>query len=413
MHYVMTPVGSSGDVHPFVGIGAGLLARGHRVTVVTAEPFRQVATGAGLGFVPTWSEDEYLHALDDPDLWHQRKGLAVTLRRVAGLVDRTYRILSDLYEPGATVLVGHTLAFGTRVFEDKHGAPAATLHVAPNVFRSDFQQPVFGPNAMDLTRLPRFAKRAIWAALDRLAVDPLIRPPLNRFRRSLGLKRVSRIFNGWLHSPHAVIGLFPDWFAPPQRDWPAVQLTGFPLFDEAARADLPEDLESFLAGGDPPVVFTPGTANRHARAFFEAALDATRRLGCRAVFLTRFADQLPPDLPPQARAVGYAPFSRLLPRSVAIVHHGGIGTCAQGLAAGVPQVVMPYNYDQPDNAMRLVRLHVGAMIPVARFTGERVAKGLAELLHSDRTRAACERCREWMAAADAVGRTCEILEDIA
>ena len=88
-----------------------------------------------------------------------------------------------------------------------------------------------------------------------------IAPALNAYRAELGLAPVSRIFRSWIHSPQRVIGLFPEWFFPPQPDWPAqIRLTGFPLFDEAGLHPLDPGLDAFLAAGDPPIAFTPGSA---------------------------------------------------------------------------------------------------------------------------------------------------------
>ncbi len=150
-----------------------------------------------------------------------------------------------------------------------------------------------------------------------------------------------------------MIGLFPDWFGVPQSDWPAaVRLTGFPLYDDSGDTRLPASLERFLDDGPPPVLFTPGTANQAAAHFFRAALDATQRLGRRALLLTRYSGHLP-VLPPSAHHEPFVPLSHVLPRCAALVSHAGIGTLAQGLAAGVPQLTMPMGFDQPDNATRL------------------------------------------------------------
>jgi UDP:flavonoid glycosyltransferase YjiC (YdhE family) len=106
------------------------------------------------------------------------------------------------------------------------------------------------------------------------------------------------------------------------------------------------------------------------------------------------------------------PFSALLPRAAALVHHGGIGTCAQGLAAGLPQVVMPMAYDQLDNGMRLARLGVGAVVRQRRFTPPRVAAALDGLLNSP---AVQKRCRDKAASCDgptALNAACDLLEEL-
>ena len=409
-HFLLTPVGSSGDVHPFVGIGRALRARGHDVSLLTSEPFRTVSERAGLRFVRTHSAEEFERLTKHPDLWRGRKGLTLVLRSLASVMRADYTRIVDTYEQGRTVLVGHALSFATRLFEEVHGAPAATVHLAPSIFRSDHQQPASVPG-MDSSGLPLWLKRSIWWAVDRWLLDPQILPELNRWRQELSLEPVSRVFKAWLHSPHSVIGLFPEWFAPVQPDWPLqLRLTGFPLYDESDARRLSPDLQGFLDRGSPPIVFTPGSANRAAGQFFAAAVDATRRLGRRALFLTPYPEQLPATLGADVRHEPYAPFSQVLPRCAAFVHHGGIGTCAQGLAAGVPQLTMPLGFDQPDNTTRLWRLGVARWVRPQKFSGERVAAELAALLADSRV---VERCGHWaqeLRRSDSLVETCAALE---
>jgi rhamnosyltransferase subunit B len=411
-HFLLTPVGSSGDVHPFVGIGRALRVRGHDVTLLTAEPFRRICERAGLQFVETQSQEAFDRVTKHPDLWHSRHGLTLVLRTLASAMRGDYPRIAEAYEPGRTVLIGHALSFATRVFEEVHGAPAATLHLAPSIFRSDYQQPAYIPGA-DSSRLPMWVKRSMWWLVDRWLIDPHVVPELNRWRRELGLRPVSRVFKKWLHSPRRVIGLFPDWFAPIQSDWPPqLRLTGLPLYDEPDEHALSPGLQAFLDGGSSPILFTPGSANRAAAQFFAAALDATRRLGRRALFLTPYTEQLPAASGTDAWHEPYVPFSHVLPRCAAIVHHGGIGTCAQGLAAEVPQLTMPLGFDQPDNTTRLWRLGVGRWVRPHLFSGERVAAELAVLLGDTRV---TERCGHWaqeIRRSDPVGETCAVLEEL-
>lgn len=409
-HFLLTPVGSSGDVHPFIGIGRTLRARGHDVTILTAEPFRAPCERGGLRFVQLHSQTEFDEITKDPDLWHGRKGLTLILRKIASAVRDHYELISSVYEPGRTVLVAHALAFAARVFEDVHHAPAATIHLAPSIFRSDFQQPVSIPG-VDASWLPRWVKRSAMWLIDRLVLDPQIVPALNELRHDVGAPPISRVFREWVHSPQRVIGLFPQWFAPVQPDWPSqLRLTGFPLYDESDLHALDPALESFFSAGSPPILFTPGTANRAAAQFFAAALDATRRLKRRALFLTRYPEQLPKDLSDQERIEAYVPFSRVFSRCAAIVHHGGIGTSAQALAAGAPQLTMPLAFDQPDNATRLWRLGVGRWIRPNEFRGDRVASELAALISDVHV---ADRCRHWsdeIRRCDGLADTCTLLE---
>ncbi len=91
------------------------------------------------------------------------------------------------------------------------------------------------------------------------------------------------------------------------------------------------------------------------------------------------------------RAFNYVPFSKVLPRAAALVHHGGIGTTAQALAAGVPQLVVPFAHDQPDNAARVRRLGVGDFLLPRRYRVGVVLQSLRRLLASSTVRENCRR----------------------
>ncbi len=407
---VLTPVGSAGDVNPFIRLGQVLRARGHDVVLVTSAPFAEAASRGGLGFVQLGDDAEYERVTRDPDLWHPRRGLELVMATVGANLRRAYETLEALYAPGRTVLVGHSLAFATRVFEERHPVPAATVHLAPSIFRSTIDPPVV-PIGPDLARLPRWLQRVFWRAVDRFAIDPLIAPALNAWRTELGLAPVSRVFQDWMHSPRRVLGLFPEWFAAPQRDWPPqVRLSGFILDEGAGGRGLDPVVEAFLQAGSPPVVFTPGSANRQAGAFLHAAVEASTRLGVRAILVTPYAEQVPSDLPGDVRHVPYAPFHQLFPRAAAVVHHGGIGTCAQGFAAGVPQLLMPMGFDQPDNAARVARLGAGGWLAPRRFIPDRVARALERLLTDAAVLEACRGLRDRMRDARGAERAVAEIE---
>jgi UDP:flavonoid glycosyltransferase YjiC (YdhE family) len=119
-------------------------------------------------------------------------------------------------------------------------------------------------------------------------------------------------------------------------------------------------------------------------------------------------------LPEDVRHFAYAPFSRLLPRAAALVHHGGIGTAAQGMAAAVPQLVMPLSHDQYDNAARMARLGVGRMLRPARFRAPAVARALRGLLDSTEVAASCCRVADrFPNDAQALERACAAIETFA
>jgi UDP:flavonoid glycosyltransferase YjiC (YdhE family) len=224
-------------------------------------------------------------------------------------------------------------------------------------------------------------------------LDRKLAPYLKQACREEGVKPPRRIHETWWHSPDGVIGLFPEWFAAAQADWPPqTKLLGFPLYDLRDQSELSPELERFLAAGTSPVLFTPGTAMKHGHLFFETALEACRLAGLRALLVTKHPEHLPAPLPETVLHCDYVPFSQILPHCAALVSHGGIGTVSQGLAAGVPQLLMPMTHDQPDNLNRLRRLGVAGGLYPDRFTPERVADALKRLIGDPKTQ---EACRVW------------------
>ena len=390
MNILLSPIGSGGDVLPFIRLGMALKARGHAVTVITNSLYEPLARHAGLAFVE-WISPEAMQAVaNDPDLWHPTKGLLLALRTLGPWHRQLLEHIAARHVPGQTVLVAGSYALAARIAHDHLGVPLATLLLQPAFLRSAYRSPVL-PGLPTPDWAPRAWKRLVYFLNDALVLDRVAAPAVNALRAELGLPAVRGILGNWGHSPQRVIGLFPGWFGPPQPDWPAqLRLTGFPLYDGLGQEPVPAGLHEFLEDGEPPVVFTPGTMMRHPRQFFEAAVDACRRLRRRGLLLTRFRDQLPATLPSDVRHFDYVPLSQVLPRSAALVSHGGIGTLSQALAAGTPQLVMPLAFDQFDNAARLGRLGVAATLIPRRFRGPAVAHEVARLLTSPAVARACQ-----------------------
>jgi UDP:flavonoid glycosyltransferase YjiC (YdhE family) len=209
-----------------------------------------------------------------------------------------------------------------------------------------------------------------------------------------------------------VIGLFPDWFGAIPDGGPAFRHAGFALFDDAGGRPTPESLLKFLADGPPPVVFSFGSAMRHGRPYFEASVEACRILDVRGVLLGAAGEQIPDRLPPTVVHADYAPFSEVFPRAACVVHHGGLGTSAQGLRAGVPQLIMPLAYDQADNAVRMRRLGVARSLFPARFTGKRVARELRFLLNDGGMARAAKATAERFQGMDGAAAAATLLEEL-
>ncbi|MFO0808108.1 MAG: glycosyltransferase [Gemmataceae bacterium] len=412
MHLLLMPLGSSGDVHPFLGLGRALAARGHDVTLLTNGHFRPAAERAGLTFVEIGTEEQYQELIRNPDLWHPMRALrAVFVPEMLEFNRTAFAQIRERTVPGKTVVVAGSLALGARIAREVLDIKLVTVHLQPGIMRSPINPPVFGPRKLPAWFPPWLVRGVYWLG-DHTFIDPIVRPAIEPLRHDLGLRPVRRYMNKWWHSPDRILALFPKWFGD-GPDWPPqVRHAGFPLYDDRTAQPLPPPVQKFLEAGSPPVVVTFGTGMIQGERYFTAAVDALRLSGRRGLLLTPCREQIPANLPPSVLHVDYLPFSQILPHALALVHHGGVGTCAQGLAAGVPQVVMPLAHDQPDNIDRLARLGVARDLWPKRFTGANLARVLDELLANPQTAPACAEIAAKLRDVDSLTTACLAIEEL-
>lgn len=404
-HFLLVPFGSAGDVNPFIWMGRLLKARGHDVELITSPLFDDAARRADLRFTGVGSKEEYEKILSHPDLWKPYKGTALVFEMAGKLLRPFYETIAERIRPGETVLAAPFTMMAARAAREKFKCPLVTVHLQPVCFLSVHDTPIIMPGTEWMLKLPVWAKKILFSLPN--PSDFKLTPQVKAMCREINIPGPRRVVPDWMHSPDANLALFPEWFAAPQPDWPAnTHTVGFPLADLRTLFELPPDLAAWLQEGTKPVLFTPGTGNTQATAFFREGLAACEKLGLRALLGTSFPEQLPNPLPSFARHFAYLPFSEVLPHVSAFVHHGGIGTLSQGLAAGVPQLIMPMGHDQPDNVMRLQRLGTGDYLEPKHFKAEAVAAKLSHLVRDTTVKEAAARastlCRADEPAAKAV-----------
>jgi UDP:flavonoid glycosyltransferase YjiC (YdhE family) len=225
------------------------------------------------------------------------------------------------------------------------------------------------------------------------------------------LPPVRGVLRDYINSPDRVIALFPEWLTVRQPDAPPqLRYVGFLRYDEADVTPMPAVLEKFLTDGPPPIAFTPGSGMWRGQEFFETAVRACTLLGRRGVLLSRYSDHVPAQLPPEMLHVPYAPFSQLLPKCAAVVHNGGIGSCAQAMATGTPQLITPFAFDQHDNAERLVKLGVAIRVDRAEFVPQVVASALQKLTSDPSIARACAAIASRFNGVDATAEACDVIE---
>jgi UDP:flavonoid glycosyltransferase YjiC (YdhE family) len=404
------------DIKPRTTGALELQARGHQPVIASSELYRQKMQASGFEFIPVRpnisppqeQDAEMMERVMEP-----RTGSQVLLNEMF------FPALRDGYDDlltavrGADLLLTHPLSFAGPLVAQKTGIPWVSSVLAPCSFFSAYDPPVppFWPWARHIQILgPRLV-----TAFFRQVMKMYVNAPYQQFRDELGLPdRGSPVFAAQ-HSPTLVLALFSNLFAQPQPDWPPqTRVTGFAFYDGRKELEMPPELAEFLDHGEPPVVFTLGSsAVWVARDFFRESIAAAKMIGRRAVLLIGDdRNRLTEALAAEVIAVNYAPFEALLPRACAMVHHGGVGTTSQGLRAGLPTLIVPFAFDQPDNAAHAARLGGSRTLPRAKYRAARIAKELSLLLegtdYAGNARAAGQQLRNEDGAAVA----CDLMEAV-
>lgn len=390
-HYFVITVGSAGDIHPFMSIAGALQALGRKLTFITHSYHAPLVQAAGLPFIGIGTDEDYLHLLANPELWDPKKSFAVLMANYGDYLNQIDEAIRSVAVEGAAVAIVHPFAVPAAAIARECGLldSIVAAYLAPSNMRSCHDPLTIGP-----TSVPRWVpmswRRALWRFVEKGWIDPVAVAQFNGARAPRSLPKISSLLTHIAAEPDLSVTLFPSWFAQPAPDWPQPLITGdFPLFAAANPAGLPEALSAFLGDGEAPMVFTPGAGNLHAADFFACALAAVDVLGRRAIFLTRERSQVPAQLPASVLWLPYVPLAPLLPRAAVLVHHGGIGTTAEALRAGIPQLVTPFAWDQFDNGARIAALGVGMVTPVKKLRARKLARSLADLAESEAVHGRC------------------------
>jgi UDP:flavonoid glycosyltransferase YjiC (YdhE family) len=388
---VLATFGTHGDLHPFLALALALQRRGARAVIAAAEVYRAKVEAENVGF-------ERMR----PDLDAVATRLGMEQQAIArAAAQRPEFIVQDIVLPhlheayedamhatrDADMVVTHSAAYGAKLAAEKRGLPHIGIALQPMILMSAHDPPM-------VATLPRLAPwiyqrgptatRAFFA-LGKLMARRWSRP-IEAMRRELGLPKSNAhpLFEGQF-TKEGAIALFSPLFGPPQPDHPPrTSIVGFAFYDSDAggHPTLAPELQSFLAAGPAPLVFTQGTsAVQDAEHFIRESLAAIRLLKARAVLVldAERAQQWATHASQSVLITGYAPYSLLFPRAHINIHHGGVGTTAQALRAGRPQLIAPYLVDQPDNAARVVRLGAGRTLELKRYAAEQIATELRAL----------------------------------
>jgi sterol 3beta-glucosyltransferase len=403
MRVLIVAVGSRGDVAPYTGLGAGLTAAGHEVTLVAHPPFERDVRAAGLEFAALPGDVRALIAAPEDG----GRPSPLFLARRVGLLTRYLReaALGALAAAEAgvdVVLFNGSALFGADIAEGL-GVPSLGVFTQPIAPTGAFP-PILANSGRSLGRWGnRMAGRAVLASLT----------PFHRasalVRGHFGRRGHRRLASSW--SLPVLHGYSPA-VLPRPTDWgPGLDVVGY-WWPHRSSFSPPTTLTDFLAAGPAPVFLGFGSmAGGQGGWLTDLATEAVRQAGVRGIVQAGWAGLAANS--DDVHVVGDLPHDWLFPRMSAVVHHGGAGTTAAGLRAGVPTVVTPVYADQPLWGARAHALGVGpAPLPLRRLTESRLATAIREAVDHPGHRDAATALSARIAAEDGVAPVVRALRSL-
>ncbi|MGE0040889.1 MAG: glycosyltransferase [Vicinamibacterales bacterium] len=405
MRCTILAVGSRGDVQPLIALGAGLRQAGVRVRLATHRDFTPAVEAAGLEFAPIEGNASLFASGPAGRAFRERVADAARFKRFVddylGLF--ITRLLRDAWAASADADVVLAWTACATSLAERLRVPVFNASLTPPLHSPTgaFPNPFHGY----ATPLSPFENRRSWrkalptlqigaAEVDRWRAATLGLGPLPWRRNVRALRRM----------PH-LLG-YSGTVLPRPADWPAwMHVTGYWFLDAPGAYQPPPALERFLADGPAPVAIGfSSQVSGNAAALTRTVVEAVERAGCRAVVVTGFGGLKGVDFPDRVLPVTTVPYDWLFTRVGAMVHQGGAGSTALAVRFGLPNMAVPFGFDQALWGHRLHALGVGpAPVPAAELTADRLAAALDALLGDGAMRARAAALGQAVAAEDGIG----------
>lgn len=407
--------GSRGDVQPYVALGQGLRLAGYHVRLIASENFQALATEAGLDFCST---GESIEAITQSEEWRKvtESGnfLSILAKMQSEMKQRAGKMAQQMpafLEGSDLILTGMGGIGGVFTLAEALQIPLMQAYVFPFTPTSEFPAPLVPrlPLGGLVNRLSFHITRQMFWQTSKIS-DRLTRQMLGIGKgsfwgpyASLNRRRVPALYG---YSQHVL---------PRPHDWPEHHhVTGYWFLDASPGWTPPSDLVDFLSTGEPPVYIGFGSmGNRNPEEVGAIALEALQRSGQRGILASGWGGIKASNLPDTVQLIESIPHTWLFPRMAAVVHHGGAGTTAAGLRAGIPAIIIPFMGDQPFWGQRVADLHVGTLpIPRKKLTGQRLAEAITQAVSDAALRQQARELGNKIRAEDGIANVVSVVNGV-
>lgn len=415
MRIAILTLGTRGDMQPYVALALGLRAAGHDVVISGPENFADWVQGFGFDYVSGGLDLQAL--LQSPEGRDLISGSLFAILR--NFRDISQKVTAEIIEgstqatKGADLILYHPKVPVATDLGEALGIPVIQTALQPIIVPTgDFAIAGVG-NGIFGRRLNRWtygairAQRAMFSKqLNAWRTGTLGLPPLPRFARGGEIKGKTL----------PVLHAFSEHVVPRPADWPeSAYVTGYWFLDDTSGWTPPDDLQTFLNAGPPPVYVGFGSmTDKDPEAKARLVIEALSKAECRGVIATGWGGLTADDLPETVFAIDGAPHDKLFPLMSAIVHHGGAGTTAAAFKAGKPQLVAPYFGDQPFWGHRVAHLGAGLPpLPQKKMTSDKLAHALRGIVKDKSFTSHAETIAHELAKEDGVSTAVDLIDRLA
>lgn len=418
-HFTVLSLGSRGDVAPYLALGEGLVEAGHHVRIITSPDFERETRGKGLDFHPIRGDMRGL--LSGPSGLRLTESGGSVVRMSYSLLRMFGRLGSEIADDLTsdrlldTDLIINQLPGGLYGFDlaEKAGVPMVMAAVMP--LTPTRQTPMLAfPSWPGV--IPGYNTLTHWLAYQ--IAWQMMRPAINRWRGDgLGLKRLPflGIWRRLQQEKVPVLNAYSPHLAPRPPDWgDHIHVTGT-WFEKDPDWEAPDPLKRFIEAGRPPVYIGFGSMPvRDPNSTLRLIMDALCRVGRRAILQSGWSGIERSGFPENVFLADVVPHDWLFPRMAAVVHHGGSGTTAAGVRAGVPSILTPFVFDQFFWGRCISQLGAGPVpIPHRRLTANRLADAIALSVSSPSMRERAAALGEQVRSEEGVQVAVRLLEEFA
>ena len=409
LRLVIYALGTGGDIDPMVALGAELILRGYKVSFLSNDYFKPRIEAAGCEFVSIGTLEQY-HKGNSVSAWETRNHVDNFEHYHAPSFEPAFNYVKQLADTN-TLLLALGEENGAGVAAEKFNIPFVKIILSPNMIFSAYKPPA--PMSWAIPKsMPRFIVRFL-----------LRRNRKTRFKVFCKAQHTQAYLatRKRLQCPLAFqtestallqIGFFPEWFGMRAQDWPEnLKLVGFPLPNRASSNSRAE-LDVFIQQQGAPLIFTSGTGVKNVAQLFSEGRKICEQLQVPGVFVGGNSGAELLQGSALCRHMAYIDFAYALPKALAIIHHGGMGTCAQAIKAGIPQLIRPLKYDQPDNAERIYKLGLGSYVMPEKFKAEQVAPMLGAMLQKAKSSKALRHYSMDVGSSSAIVDACGLIERV-